>query len=186
MSLLMGVKEGGGPAEIPLTADGTAVKTSGTGGTLPTGAATAANQTSGGQKTQVVDASGNVAPAGDTATRPLFVELSDGAAAVGTSGNPVRVNPTAVVVSASADAGQNLAATGTSAAFSSAVATVGVLVKALPANTDIVYVALTTATTAASFPLSPGESQFFPGVLNASSIRAIAASGTQNVRALAI
>ncbi len=36
------------------------------------GGATSANQTSGGQKTQVVDGSGNVQPAGDSVTRPIY------------------------------------------------------------------------------------------------------------------
>lgn len=42
--MMMGRKAGGQPAELPLNAAGTAVLTEGTGGTLPTGGATAANQ----------------------------------------------------------------------------------------------------------------------------------------------
>jgi hypothetical protein len=46
-------------------------------GTL-NGAATAANQTGGGQKSQQVDGSGNVAPVGDTAARAPFTKVTDG------------------------------------------------------------------------------------------------------------
>lgn len=56
--------------------------------------ATSANQTNGTQKAQRVDGSGNVAPAGDTAARASFVEITDGSVVLGTSSNPVRVDPT--------------------------------------------------------------------------------------------
>jgi hypothetical protein len=49
---------------------------------LPTGAATSTKQSDGTQKTQVVDGSGNVQPSGDTAARPIWAKLSDGAAAL--------------------------------------------------------------------------------------------------------
>lgn len=39
---------------------------------LPTGAATSANQTNASQKTQVVDGSGNIQPAGDIGARAIF------------------------------------------------------------------------------------------------------------------
>lgn len=45
---------------------------------LPTGSATSANQTSGGQKAQVVDGAGNVQPAGDVAARKIFTQPTDG------------------------------------------------------------------------------------------------------------
>lgn len=45
---------------------------------LPTGAATSANQTNGSQKTEVVDGSGNIQPAGDVLTRKIFVQPTDG------------------------------------------------------------------------------------------------------------
>src|SRR5262249_17412417 len=45
---------------------------------LPNGAATSANQTNASQKTQVVDGSGNVSPAGDTVARARFEQISDG------------------------------------------------------------------------------------------------------------
>lgn len=115
MPILEGQMSGGGTAAIPLSADGTSVVTS--AGAVPSGGATAAKQDTGNtslgtlvtkqvdgsQKTQQVDSSGNVAPAGDTvarasfvkvtngtqtmptgdaAARPVFVEVSDGSAAV--------------------------------------------------------------------------------------------------------
>jgi hypothetical protein len=49
---------------------------------LPTTAATSTKQSDGSQKSQTVDASGNVQPAGDTAARPIWAKLSDGAAAL--------------------------------------------------------------------------------------------------------
>lgn len=105
MPILEGVKSGGGPAPLPLTADGTkvAVDVSATVSVDTSVLAKSAAQTDGTQKTQQVDGSGNVAPAGDTvarasfvkvtngtqtmptgdaAARPVFVEVSDGAAAV--------------------------------------------------------------------------------------------------------
>lgn len=51
---------------------GTPVPVSGTVTATISGGATSANQTSGGQKTQQVDASGNVQPAGDSVTRPIY------------------------------------------------------------------------------------------------------------------
>jgi hypothetical protein len=44
--------------------------------------ATSTKQTDGTQKAQTVDGSGNVQPAGDTAARPIWAKLSDGAAAL--------------------------------------------------------------------------------------------------------
>lgn len=48
------------------------VPVSGTVTATVTGVATSANQTNGTQKTQVVDAHGNVQPAGDSVTRPIY------------------------------------------------------------------------------------------------------------------
>lgn len=45
---------------------------------LPTSAATSTKQSDGTQKTQVVDASGNVQPSGDVLTRKIFVQPTDG------------------------------------------------------------------------------------------------------------
>lgn len=45
---------------------------------LPSGAATSANQTGGGQKTQVVDGSGNIMPSQDVAARAAFNKVTDG------------------------------------------------------------------------------------------------------------
>jgi hypothetical protein len=89
----LGQKTAAGSAPVVLASDQTLP--------LPTGAATettlgtrasAANQTNGSQKTQVVDAGGNVQPAGDSTARPIYV-LGTGAAANGAaaSGNPVLV-----------------------------------------------------------------------------------------------
>lgn len=215
MALLQGVKSGGGPAPIPLTADGTkvAVDVSATVTVDTTLLAKSAAQTDGTQKSQRVDASGNVTPAGDTvaraafvkvtngtqtmptgdaATRPVFVELTDGAAAVGTSGNPLRFSPTAVVPTASADAGQNLSLADTASHpfGTSAVATIGVLVSAPSENTATVYVGLATGVTSGAtgkgVPLVPGASIFLPGVLNSNLVYAITGTATQNVHALAI
>lgn len=198
---------------LPLNADGTAVAVEAGSALLVTGSATAANQTNGSQKTQVVDGSGNVAPAGDAAarasfvkvtngtqtmptgdaaTRPVFVELTDGAAAVGTAGNPVRVSPTAVVASASTDDGQNLSLSDTNQHVfaSSAVASIGVLVSAPSENTATVYVGLGTGVTSGAtgkgYPLVPGASVFLPGILNSNLVHAITGTATQNVHALAI
>jgi hypothetical protein len=68
-----------GTASAPIRTDPTGTTTqpvSVTSLPLPTGAATSTNQTSGGQKTQVVDASGNVMPAGDVAARAIKVDGS--------------------------------------------------------------------------------------------------------------
>lgn len=46
--------------------------------TLPTGAATSANQTNGTQRTLITDLVGNLQPSGDSATRVIFVRPSDG------------------------------------------------------------------------------------------------------------
>lgn len=51
---------------------GTPVPVSGTVTATISGGATSANQTNGTQKTQVVDGSGNVQPAGDSVTRPIY------------------------------------------------------------------------------------------------------------------
>jgi hypothetical protein len=216
MPLLEGVKDGGEPAPIPLNADGSAVACEIENVSLTvdtTGLATSAKQSDGSQKTQVVDGSGNVAPAGDAAARasfvkltngtqtmptgdaaarPVFVELSDGSAAVGTSGNPVRVNPTAVVASASTDTGQNLSLSDTNSHpfGTSAAATIGVLVSAPAENTATVYVGLATGVTSGAtgkgYPLVPGASIFLRGILNSNLVYAITGAATQNVHALAI
>lgn len=59
---------------------------------LPTGAATSANQTNGSQKSQQVDAAGNVQPAGDTPAHSVNVEMTDGTNVLGTSAHPVAVS----------------------------------------------------------------------------------------------
>lgn len=67
---------------------------------LPSGAATSANQTNATQKTQVVDGSGNVAPAGDTVARASFEKITDGtntAAVKAASTAPVATDPALVV-----------------------------------------------------------------------------------------
>jgi hypothetical protein len=68
---------------------------------LPTGAATSANQTGGGQKTQIVDASGNVQPAGDTVARSSFQKITDGfngpVAVKAASTAPAATDPSLVV-----------------------------------------------------------------------------------------
>jgi hypothetical protein len=70
----LGQKTAAGSAPVVLASDQTLP--------LPTGAATettlgtrasSANQTNGSQKTQVVDAGGNVQPAGDSTARPIYV-----------------------------------------------------------------------------------------------------------------
>jgi hypothetical protein len=61
---------------------------------LPALAATSTLQTSGAQKAQPVDASGNVQPAGDVAARAAFVKMTDGTSTLGTPGAPVRTDPT--------------------------------------------------------------------------------------------
>lgn len=214
-TLVEGQCEGGGTAALPLTADGSAVKVDVTAEVdVDTSLlATSAKQTDGTQKSQRVDGSGNVAPAGDTvsrasfvkvtngtqtmptgdaSTRPVFVELTDGTTAAGTAGNPVRVNPTAVVASTSTDDGQNLSLSDTAqhAFGTSAVATIGVLVSAPAENTATVYVGLGTGVTSGAtgkgFPLVPGASVFLPGVLNSNLVHCITGTATQNVHALAL
>lgn len=67
---------------------------------LPNGAATASNQTGGTQKTQVVDGSGNVMPAGDTVGRAQFQKVTDGtntAAVKAASTAAVATDPALVV-----------------------------------------------------------------------------------------
>lgn len=70
---------------------------------LPTGASTSANQTNGSQKTQVVDASGNVQNAGDVASRALFTKNTDGTniAAVKAASTAAVVTDPALVVAVS-------------------------------------------------------------------------------------
>jgi len=75
---------------VVLASDHDAVPVSGTVTVDTSLLATAAKQTDGTQKTQVVGSGGQVQPAGDAAGRPQFVELSDGSAALGTLANPVR------------------------------------------------------------------------------------------------
>ncbi len=58
---------------------------------LPTGASTSANQTNGTQKSQTVDGSGNVQPAGDVPARSIQTEITDGTNVLGTSAHPVSV-----------------------------------------------------------------------------------------------
>ncbi len=85
---------------LPLNAAGTALLTEPQAGVT-------------GAKTQIVDAAGtHTQPAGDAAARPIFTELSDGAAALGTAGNPLRTLNG--VVAGSTDAGHDIA-TGVSA-----------------------------------------------------------------------
>lgn len=61
---------------------------------LPTGASTSSNQTNGNQKTQQVDGSGNVQPAGDVASRKVFTALTDG-----TNTTAVKAGSTAALAS---------------------------------------------------------------------------------------
>lgn len=90
-SLTYGAKGGvaTAPAPLPLASDGLSVVVSGS--TTASGGATSSNQTNGTQKTQVVDGSGNVQPAGDVATRPAFVQLTNGTTGLGSAANPVPV-----------------------------------------------------------------------------------------------
>lgn len=109
-----------GNASIPVTQSGTwnITNISGTV-SLPTGAATSANQTNASQKTQIVDGSGNVVASTSnslnvnvTNTEPISgtvtanqgtpntlanawpVEITDGTNVLGTSSHPVRIDPT--------------------------------------------------------------------------------------------
>lgn len=82
-----------------------------TGGTVTAnlgtiaGVSTATNQTSGGQKTQVVDGSGNVQPSGDAAARAIFEKLTDGTntAGVAAASTPPAATVPALVTISRAD-----------------------------------------------------------------------------------
>lgn len=68
--------------------------------------ASLANQTNGTQKSQVVDGSGNVQPSGDVAARALFVKATDGTntAAVKAASTPAAATDPAIVVTMSPNA----------------------------------------------------------------------------------
>lgn len=140
-------------------------------------------------KTQIVGSGGQVMPAGDAAARPVFVELSDGAAAFGTSGNPVRTQEKPPA--ASTDAGQNLSLADTAShAFASAACPSGyVIIQADPANTANISIARATGVTSGAsgkgIVLQAGDVIVVPAA-NASEWFAIAVSATQNAHAVAL
>ena len=117
---------------------------------LPAGAAVASAQTDGSQKTQVVDAAGHEQPAGDAATRPMSVALSDGAASVGTSGNPLHVIGV-VTQAVSGEVTADIGATGGLAL--DATLTGGT------AKTQVTNFPATQPVSAAALPLPTGASQ---------------------------
>lgn len=161
--------------------------------------ATSSNQTTGSQKTRLVDISGNTAPSfdtasrsgyvrvtdgtntqptGDTAARPIFAKLSDGTVAFGTSSVPMVVAQNPI---AGTDLGQNLSLNDTAShTFSSTVASVGCWVSAPLANTAAIYCAFSSSvTTSTGIELQPGDREFFP-VTNANKISCITGTATQN------
>lgn len=92
-SLTYGAKGGNAltPAPLPLSSDGLSVPVTGTITANTTGLATSTKQSDGTQKSQTVDGSGNVQPAGDVATRPMFVQLADGTNGLGANAAPLPV-----------------------------------------------------------------------------------------------
>lgn len=165
MPVVEGRCEGGGTAEIPLTADGTAVKMSGVaGGGLPAGAATSANQT-----TIIGHLDGVETLIGATNTA-----LADGTQRVKTS------------ASSSTHAGTPVATSSTAAALTSQATTIGyILVFALAENTAPIFLARGAGvTTSTGAPLYPGDSIPLP-CENANEWYAISAAA-QNLRFVAV
>jgi hypothetical protein len=152
------------------------------------GGATAVNQTNGSQKTQLVDSAGtHTQPAGDAAARPIFTELSDGAAAVGTGANPLRIAP----ATGTANPGLNLNLSTTNATqLGSEAGTSGrIYITADIANTAPVHIArantLTTGATGTGIQLQAGDTIEVPG-FNSNEYYARTGTATQNVHSLAI
>jgi hypothetical protein len=150
----------------------------------------ATHQTDGTQKTQVVGSGGQVMPAGDAAGRPVFVQMSDGTSAVGTSGNPVRTQEKAPA--GSTDPGQNvsLSVGNTVVQAASAAAPSGwVAINIDPDNSDKVSVArantVTAGPTGKGLRLSAGDTIILQAA-NANEFYFVAATATQNVHVLAL
>lgn len=123
---------------------------------LPTGAASASNQTNGAQKSQHVDGSGNVQPSGDTAGRAVFTQ------SVNSSGSI-----------------SNASVTTTASTFTAPANAVGFVLEAESGNTDNIRWAIgSTATASVGMLTDPGrDTGYVPGAAN---ISVIAISGTQS------
>jgi hypothetical protein len=169
---------------------------------LPALAATSTKQSDGSQKTQVVDASGNVQPAGDTVARALFTKTTDGtnvAAVKGASTAAVATDPSMVVQTSPNDpiqtalkpvtgASGNMLAevsvgtSATQATASNVAAKKGLLIQAPTANTKSVFIGQSSAVSLTNgLELAPGR--WIPyAIENANELYAIAADALQKLR----
>lgn len=194
---------GAGIPRVTVSSDSSITNITGTV-SLPTGASTLAAQntgntslaainvlqSSGGAKTQVVDASGNVQPVGDVAARKIFTATTDGTntqAVKAASTSPVSTDPSAVV-SISSNYASLTASTGT--AISVGVASTSVLASntaragAVFTNTSNAIISCTTGTAVlrSGITLYPGgDWSMDPYTFTQGAINCIASAAASNL-----